>query len=102
MFQIPRFIIWDLFLGVLITCSSDQDSGVDDQTAEIFERLFEAWNGTGVWPQVGTQILGEIGEREFLSWLGAVQGGIDVEGAVGVEGAFVSVDLPVFEGLFAA
>lgn len=59
MLEIPGVVIWDLLFGVLVTCSCDQDAGVDDQTAEILKCLFEAGDITR--PEIWTEILGEVG-----------------------------------------
>jgi hypothetical protein len=60
MFEVARFVFWNLFLGVPITCSGYENCGVDDQATEIFEGLLKAWNSRIRRPEVRAQILGEV------------------------------------------
>lgn len=94
MLEVAWLVIWNLLRGVLVTGSCDQDGGIDDQTAQILESLFEA--GDIARPKIGAEILGKIGRGELLGWFRAVEGGVDVEGTVGIERAFMSIDLSIF------
>ena len=99
MLEVPLWVSLDLLLGESITGTGDEDGDVDDEAAEAGEGGLETGeNGLG-WPYVGGEILGESGRGEVCGGTGALQGRVDVEGAVCVVGALEGVDLAVLEGL---
>lgn len=101
MLEVPLGIPLDLGLGVLVAGPRDEHRRVDDEAAEVLEAGPESREEVLRRPQVRGEVLregllGELGSRP-----GAVEGGVDVEGAVGVVGALEGVDLTVLEGFLA-
>lgn len=101
MLEVALWVPGDVLLGKGIARPGDEHSDVDDQTAELRDGGLEPREDGGGRPDVGGQVLregllGELGRRG-----GALEGGLDVEGAVGVVGALEGVDLAVLQGLFA-
>lgn len=101
MLQIPQRIAINLLLSKTIHGPSDKDGDVDDEATQSGERGLEPRQRTLGRPDVGGQVLGEGGLGECRRGFGALEGRVDVEGAVGVVGALEGVDLAVLEGLFA-
>ena len=60
MFQVSWFISGDFLFSIAVACSGYENSGVDDETTEAFEGIFETWNRGVGWPQVGTQVFWEV------------------------------------------
>jgi hypothetical protein len=99
--EVPLWVSLDLVLGESIAGTGDEDGHVNDEAAEAGYGGLEAWeHGLGR-PDVGGKILGKGGWGEVCGGTGALQGRVDVEGAVGIVGALEGVDLAVLEGLLA-
>lgn len=101
MLEVAGLVFWDLLLSIPVTCSGDENSGVDDETTEVFESLLEAGNSRIRRPKIRAQILGKVLGRELRCRFGTRQGGINVERTICVERAFICVDLAISECLLA-
>lgn len=99
--EVAGGVVGDLLLGEPVAGAGHEHGDVDDQAAEVLERLLEPREGGLAGPDVGGEVLGEVVGVELGRRRGAGQGWVDVEGAVGVEGALEGVDLAVLEGFLA-
>jgi len=99
--KIVRGVFRDLLDGEPVACAGDEGGHVDDQATELLECHLESGQGFGVGPEVGREVLGEVVGVELVGRDSARQGGVDVECAVGVEGALERVYLAVLERLLA-
>lgn len=101
MLQIPPGIPGNINLCEAVARAGDQHGHVDDEAAQVRDGGLEAGQDEGGRPDVGREVLGEGLGGEGGRGDGAVEGGGEVEGAVGVVGALEGVDLAVFEGFLA-
>ncbi|KAI9163144.1 FRG1-like family protein [Paramyrothecium foliicola] len=99
--QVGLGVAGDVSLGVAVAGAGDEDGDVDDEAAQAGNGGAEAGQHRLGGPDVGREVLGECLGREVSGGLGALEAGVDVEGAVGVVGALEGVDLAVLERLLA-
>lgn len=101
MLQVRLRVAGDVGLGEAVAGAGDEHGDVDDEAAEARQRRAEAGQDGLGGPDVGGEVLGEGVGGEIRGGTGALKGGVEVEGAVGVVGALEGVDLAVFERLLA-
>lgn len=101
MFEVALRISLDFLLSEAVAGLGDEDGDVDDEAAEARHGRLKPGEGRLGRPDVGREILREGLGGEVRGWSGALQGRVDVEGAVGVVAALEGVDLAVLEGFLA-
>lgn len=70
MLEVSRLVASYLLFCIAVTCLRDQNSCVDNQTAQLFEGVFESRKNVVEWPQIGAEVFGKVLGGEFLGWLG--------------------------------
>lgn len=98
MLEVALWVAGDILLGKPVTGASDENGHVDDEATQTSQGRLESGESSLGRPNIGREVFGKCFLGELRGWLGALERGVDVEGAVGVVRALEGVDLAVFEG----